>query len=942
MSKADSNSHHRTKFRVEAVFGSISKAAALVYDLLPADGNPTPTCVGRLVFDFTERPPADLTPPQAYDQVTRSQFFVPAVRPIDSLSLQQAQEDGLIEEAAGQYRQSRPADDQEGAGGIPADGCNIARLNNKPIMDRVHRLIQKVLDYETRIAPITKGNNINNATSRIPVHIVTSAVGGTGSGALVWFVAECILPCAQANGVEAKVVPEILLLGNLQTHDTEKARINEFVLLKFLQACATGTFVDPVTGRLRKVPFDHVRLFSSTNNHGSIGSLRRLVYHQAHLSRFMWHTHAGSDLQEREPDIGDWGYGRFEDPLCGYTGSISGLHWDKPRLLDCCGYLAGSWLAESFLHEGDRQRVVQEATSLAVAANLVESQEQNQLTSALGRPEELAGETVYSRTDKALLDGTAGLRGRRKALRLAEEIASTCNNDIPSVYSPLMQGKARSILTAAEAMLKKHLDQLQRKPQGLSEAIMFLQCQGLAIDQSQRAVAAKLTEIQEHLAPHEQAIADAAEQMQKLQEQNRLRRAISFQLINAITRILEQSGRAAINYHLQMTACTIAIQAVLMPLRDFVERMLARLMSTHQTFSELAQHCRNVAKSKAEEPTDLLVPVGLELVNAPYVNAWFTEQVARSGGKEQFVANLRGLFLQKHESFAPLTELSLLEMEQAFVALCRSVFEPAAQNTNALAEFRRIYPDEKTQQSILTELIGQCEGRLLIEGEINASVAWVKTANVPSADDVEWMRKKLEDADRKSGKWQVAANPADIETFSMVQFRGKISLSPLIKRLNIPDDYDSWKRLIAIAADPDSAIMVPPNPTPRQFRRVLAKAIATGLLTIETNGCFVFRSATGEEWLLGKDVEAVYERLHPRYRQLVYIESYFASQLVDSEAQIAARLDAIKDQLHGNDQATDKLLRLIDAVAAEECLQQAQLLRPWAKRIHNLRKRMRL
>jgi hypothetical protein len=53
------------------------------------------------------------------------------------------------------------------------------------------------------------------------------------------------------------------------------------------------------------------------------------------------------------------------------------------------------------------------------------------------------------------------------------------------------------------------------------------------------------------------------------------------------------------------------------------------------------------------------------------------------------------------------------------------------------------------------------------------------------------------------------------------------------------------------------------NPTSKQFRRVLVKAIAAGLLSIDESLCFVFHSSTGEESLLGKDAEAVYGELHP-------------------------------------------------------------------------------
>jgi hypothetical protein len=287
-----------------------------------------------------------------------------------------------------------------------------------------------------------------------------------------------------------------------------------------------------------------------------------------------------------------------------------------------------------------------------------------------------------------------------------------------------------------------------------------------------------------------------------------------------------------------------------------------------------------------------------------------------------------------------LIDLSPDQMEEDFIELCRSVFEPTAENTNVIAEFQRVY-DEATQQKILAELIGEGEGRVQIQGEVNKGVAWVKTANVPLEKDAEWSRRKLEDADPKPGKWQVAPNPDDPETFSMVQMRGNISLTPLIKRLNIPDDYKSWKLLVDIAAHPPSALTVNPNPTSRQFRRVLAKAIAAKLLTVDEKHDFVFRSSMGEEWVLGDDAEGVHERLQPRYRQLIFAESSFAAELVDSEKEMTARLEHLRAQLRGNHESSDRLCQLIDETAIEESLQQAQLLRSWVDKIRKRRKAMR-
>ena len=126
-----------------------------------------------------------------------------------------------------------------------------------------------------------------------------------------------------------------------------------------------------------------------------------------------------------------------------------------------------------------------------------------------------------------------------------------------------------------------------------------------------------------------------------------------------------------------------------------------------------------MATAKANGPDVFDVPVGVELATPAYIDAWFGRYVARSGGPENLAAALRGQFLQQYESFACLTEMSTQEIEEALGRLCRAEFESAVAHLNVLAEFRKIYPDEQTQQQIMAELIGQTEGRLLMEGEVN-------------------------------------------------------------------------------------------------------------------------------------------------------------------------------------------------------------------------------
>ncbi len=922
------------RFRVEVIAGSTLKAAAALYDLLAQRGPNTPVSVRRLIFDHEKLSPADLVSAAEGRHLAPGDTHVAADKPQGRVSVQQAIEAGWMPSTDDVSRQAQ-APDNDGAGGIPREGYERALLNAEHSRKAICQYLQQAIEYEIRWLSAANGDGISQQNFRVPVHIIVTTVGGMGNGSLVWFVTEGIVSCAEASRVEAKIVPELLSIGNLSIQDDDQARLNEFLCFMFIQALATGTYLNAVTQRIVPVPFDHVRVFSNRNRGGRIGSLKALVHHQAQFQRFYWDTPAGADMQEREPDIGHWGYGQFEEPRCVYTGSTGSIHWNKGRLLDSLAYQAAELLAREFLTDADPEQAIRDAAALAAASHLIESDDENQVTTTISHPDMLGGQSVYAAAEQSLIEPLAGLRGIERGSQLAER-TPLVRDEVRSVHHPQMRDEAREVVEEVVDTLSRRLDQILRQPHGLARAITFLQAVESTLDRSGHAIAAKIGEIQEFLASHERAFAEAEEQFQEIAEQGRIRRSLSFQAGRALSAVLEDSGRAVVNYELQIAACTVAMEDVIAPLRDFLEGRLAELLSARHNLSEFIPHCGNMARHKANERTVEDPAVGLELVTEEYVEAYFTEYLARNGGAESAVDQWRSAFLQTHGSLSIFVGAPAAQMEAFLLDVCRAVFEPALDNTNVLVEFQRVYPDEATQRDILAELISQSEGRLVVDGEVNKSIAWIKTANVPTEPQADWMRRLLESTDRKGGKWQVAVNPADPETFSIGQLRGEISLRHFIDALGIEDNYETWRRLVERAADPVSAIGVGPNPTPRQFRRALAKAIAPGLLSVNADGSFVFRDLTGEELILGTDAEAVFQELQPRFRRLVFIESYFASELVDSEAAIVSRLEEMKTHLQ--DASDDKLLGLITAAAVLECLQQADLLRPWARRIQKRRK----
>jgi hypothetical protein len=225
---------------------------------------------------------------------------------------------------------------------------------------------------------------------------------------------------------------------------------------------------------------------------------------------------------------------------------------------------------------------------------------------------------------------------------------------------------------------------------------------------------------------------------------------------------------------------------------------------------------------------------------------------------------------------------------------------------------------------MLTQLIRHSEGRVIAEDSIGQNIVWIKTANVPHLSCVTPVRELLQSLDKKGGPWEVVVHP-DIDSLVIGQLRGAISLSPFIRRLNIPDNAIGWKAAAQQAIDIVSVLMVPPNPNLRQFRRVLTKAIAANLMVFK-EGCFYLEGFLSEPLSLGSDFASVKNILSKRWPEIVFIESTYARDLMVDEKHILGRL---KDILNPKDPRSS----LIDQQAAQDCSTQTDIMLPRLRRM---------
>ncbi|MFC1604016.1 hypothetical protein ACFL5F_03220 [Planctomycetota bacterium] len=922
---------------IDVLLGSeVQKIAAVVCGLSYKYGIDPKLLVQRFFFDWQSSISCNIDGilDVEIESIFGPEDFIEAKLPRDKESLKVAEDMGDLWPKHERWHLNPGSIGEEmGAGGDQRLGYVFALINKRVIRRRLRKLIQKAIDHARLNEIVLEGMDESQISARVVIKMQFSTVGATGSGSMHWFLGEDgIRSCAKADGVESNLVLQIICRGNLETVNNEKADLNECIGFKHVYALSSGAYKDPLTQKIQPVACDALFLASNQNCNGNMMTLDQLLTHQGHCDYFLYHSPAGAKMRERLTDILVVKYDVYGDPHNVLTISCAFLSRDSNRVNSFCKYKAARFLANAAAAEGNIEKVRQYAVGLARQSSIVESDEDNQITSIVIHPGELGYEDVVKIAIASFMDRIGGPKGMEKAIAIDHCQRSMQEGDIPKMYKPCMRKQAQIHVQAVIAGLEKTLERIMRTSYGLWEAEKLYACLRSITDKSLQALMEKANEPREFLRPHQEIIAEASEQVDKLQQSNRLNRIVNYPLIQRLSSSLEASGRAVIGYQLQIAACEIAISDILTPLIDYLDRRLAWLSGMRHKLTQVAQICENKANSEAAKPTILNVPLGIELTTPEYLNNYFQGYVDRQGGGDKFTAYLLSLFLTKHGSLAFLADASLEEYEEAFTAVCENVFRPDIENTDVIGEFKRLYPDKNKQRRIIRRLIKQSEGCLRTTGEVNKTVPWLKGANVSSSEHADWLREMLDSVDKKQGKWEVAVNN-DHDRIAIAQLRGGISLKPFIERVAPPDNPEGWARIIDQAPDPISVLIVMPNPNQKQFKRVLTKAIINGHITVNEKGYYVLSSSSGQSLILGKTFESVEAALQPKWAELVFIESTFGCKLVTSEEQILSKLNAMKEDLKSSNPISNPLLSLIDLTAMDECLIQVDLMLPRLRRI---------
>lgn len=862
-------------------------------------------------------------------------FFIRAILPTDGPSLEKAEAEGKLRFMPKNWRrQPGTSQDNMGSGGKPRKGATLATLNEEILENSFIKAFNNCTSHEKRQELVLDGMDSNSNPTRIPVSCECSAPTGTANGTTLSFVPK-IKGIASSLNLHIKVVLNLILCGSLPVDNKQRARINESNFLKHIMAFATGQVVDPISGKICEPFIDQVFIFTDTNPWGRIKSFDRLLVQQAYCGYLLWSSPLSPDIHERNIDNEEWDFDKDTgEPKLGSTISCSCITFESSKVLAYSTYLAESILADTFSQKQQEAKANEQALSLGQMYEIIESDEDSTVTSRILGRSDSKGQSITIQLRSRFADQTAGVGGLDGAGTKAEVVNNMANNDLATVYGPIMIEEAERIFDEIVVELKKFVNDtlkgktdLNKNQTGWFDVISVLNVFRKLLDGSRQSIAKKIGQIQEISRPHEEIVNDVCEELDRISNLSALRKKLSFFRIRRISACLQTSGLAYLEYRLQASACRIAVQQLLDKLIDFVDDKLAELSLLMQNLQQVHASSKQLADYEVTKPTLRTMMLGLDLVTEEYLSGFFNYVAAKHDGIENLICDLTARYLSEYNSLAFLAGKHPDQIEQILGQVCKDVFEPWLNQRNVMTELQRCYPNEGKQRQLFQQLLQQSEGRVRTRGENGQNTVWTKFVTTPNADEAEKIKAIVEKLDDKPGQWNTIVD-GNNDVITVIQIRTNISLQSLIDGLELPDNPDTWEEMIELAVNPFTVMIEPPNPNDRQLRRVFAKAIVTGQLIYDDVNGFELRFSDEESVSLGKGIKDARWAIRRQWSHIVRIGTTFGHHMVIDDKDVAKRIEQLKSL-----PSEDLRFSLIDDKAIYEVKEQFDLLIERAERL---------
>ena len=821
--------------------------------------------------------------------------------------------------------------EKEAAGGDPRFGLTQYLIHQSEYYDKMEAKIHYARSYDRQTKRIVDENQAELNSSRLTVTSVASALGGTGPAG-IYHTLEFAAPWLNSKGGQSFDINICAMLSfELSVQNRKQAAANQFNLLKHAAPFTTGWYCHPLTGELQAWPVNHFFLISDQGRFGVIGDYERGVSVAGHIINTLEHCPEGRKLKEGLRDCQNGGCDEWDEPRCFMSPGQADISWDRGRSSNFAYSQAAGNLINWLSSADDPQAARQNARELAETCGLLESDDRNEVTGPLLQTQ-VDGEPVLERARNMLRDQVESARSSKDLIEAYRDGLEDFRQSIqPDDFEPAIKAQAQRRRKNASDTLEQSFHQMQKLRAGMQITLGCVLLLQRIFTQSREAVLTKKESLQQLSQSLADNIGEALERWEQWIRAPWWRQWITFFLPHQIAVILAESVPLLVDTELQIAVCDTALDEYISPILEYLQKKQVELQLHRQNRQAALALFEQLAQKNLQKSTRLNTPVGFDLTDQEgYLPGSFQILQQKLGGAEQLNQDLLARILNQYDSLAALVAMSAPDLFEVFISMVRLAIQPLIDNCNVITELKRLIPTEQGQNQLFLECIRQSEGSLPMVPEVDHPEVCVKVVGVPDADHLESIQKRCERLSPRAGAWKAVLH-SDPDRICLIQIRTQLRLSPLIRMLE-PASRAELEEYAQRSPYPNSTVMIGPQPNDRQLKLIFVKALACDLLLYEDTQGFMLR-CNGETFPLGKDEDRARETLRHRWRQSVYIQTYFYHRLVVAEEPLRARLGQLEQAFGSSRESQDRTLNLTDQRGLLEAEHDMMFLLPSAKRM---------
>ncbi len=813
----------------------------------------------------------------------------------DAWQLEELEADGRLRclprhWTAAEYRAAREG---IGAGQKPRIGALDFATVQRPFEERVALVLRSIYEYPEQRKALARG--ATQKGDSLSVLICGSSAGGTASGALASCLG-CIRKVANELGMPCRIEASFSLVGTLDGHNPEQARLNQNMTLKLLTQVFTGAIrLNPFHKDIAnfELPLDRIFLFRNDNDSGGIRSLELVNADHALFEFIRQRTELGSRLRTEainlETPAARDGHGV---PAVACTAGISVIHADRTRLNRFAAAEVSARFLAGLAESASAKAVEQEAEHAARRLHLVETEDEADAAERVMRPEALGGQSASDRVRALFASLSGDLRPVERCRALDRRLTHVLQTEVSENLAPLMREEGGKLVQEVSRVLDEAERRVMSKATGVDEQRRFLRLLHALVEAFagvNREKAEALGQLCRAALERVGASRQVLNEMTRLSGLMRWLRGLS---AGRVARDLERDGEEALVLSVEIEARRVLAEVVYPQVLDVISSRAVRVEQAAGGIQEARAACERDCNGLARESSPLTVPVGVELVNAESLPLMTAELLKKCGGFGQMRSRMLAWFLDEFGSLAAFAARDWESLRARIVAEAEKVLAPHVSDFSVWSVFERVYNTPLMREMQILQALRESRGRLPMRRAGTAATKWIKLVGAPTPEQGEAFVDMLARLDRTAGEWTHVATPGYEDAVWIVQYATGVSLRALYREERRGGQRMSVREQAEQGPDPVTALMPGLNMTRAEAFEILLKAYATGLLTATDEGYSLHLD--GDSHFLAKTPEGMSAAIRKGYWLAAHVHGHFAARLDRDPAGVLELLESLE------------------------------------------------